>query len=77
VHAYLETHDLLAQFTVVASSIAEAASTLEASPAESLLIASSPADIEAAQAAGAPSIGCARTPDDATHLLGAGATVFV
>jgi beta-phosphoglucomutase-like phosphatase (HAD superfamily) len=51
--------------------------TLEAPPTDCLLITSSPADIEAAQAAGVPSIGYARTPDDAAHLVDAGAIAFV
>jgi beta-phosphoglucomutase-like phosphatase (HAD superfamily) len=62
---------------VVAASISEAASTLEASLVDCLLITSSPADIEAARATGTPSIGYARTPDDAAHLVDAGAIMFV
>ncbi len=74
---YLDAHDLLTQVAVVAASIGEAASTLQASPANCLLITSSPADIKAAQAAGTPTIGYARTPDDAAHLVDAGTTAFV
>ena len=77
VHDYLNAHDLSAQVDVVAASIGEAASTLEASPVECLLIASSPADIEAAQAAGTPAIGYSRTPDGAAHLADAGANAIV
>ena len=77
VHDYLNAHDLSTQVAVVAVSIGEAASTREAAPVECLLITSSPADIEAAQAAGTPTIGYARTPDDAARLIDAGAAMFV
>ena len=77
VRDYLKDHDLSTQVAVVAVSIGEAARTLEAAPVDCLLITSSPADIEAAQAAGTPTIGYARTPDDAAHLVDAGATAFV
>ena len=77
IRAYLDAHNLSTQATVVAASIGEAASTLEASPADCLVITSSLADIEAARVAGAPSIGYARTPDDAAHLVDAGAIAFV
>ena len=77
VPAYLDTYDLFPQVTVIEASISDAVSTLEAPSAECLLITSSPADIEAAQAAGAPSIGYAGTPDDAAHLIDAGAIAFV
>lgn len=77
VRDYLDAHDLLARVAVVAASISEAASTLEASPVDCLLVTSSPADIEAAQVAGTPSIGYARTPDDAVHLVDTGAIAFV
>jgi phosphoglycolate phosphatase len=77
VRDYLDAHDLSTQVAAVVASIDEAASTLEASPVDCLLITSSPADIEAAQAAGTPTIGYARTPDDAAHLVDAGAAVFV
>lgn len=76
VRAYLDAHDLSGQVAVVAASIGEAASMLEASPVDCLLITSSPADIRAAQIAGTPSIGYARTPD-AAHLVDAGAIAFV
>jgi beta-phosphoglucomutase-like phosphatase (HAD superfamily) len=77
VHDYLNAHDLSTQVDVVAVSIAEAASTLEAAPVDCLLITSSAADIKAARTAGTPSIGYARTRDDAAHLVDAGATAFV
>jgi beta-phosphoglucomutase-like phosphatase (HAD superfamily) len=74
---YLDAHDLLTHVGVVAASIGGAASALETSPADCLLIASSPADIKAIQVAGTPSIGYARTPEDAAHLADAGATAFI
>lgn len=77
VRNYLDAHDLSTQVAAVVASIGEAASTLEASPVDCLLITSTPADIEAAQAVGMPTIGYARTPDDAAHLVDAGATAFV
>jgi beta-phosphoglucomutase-like phosphatase (HAD superfamily) len=77
VPAYLDANDLFTQVTVIAASISDAVSTLEAPPDDCLLITSSPADIEAAQAAGTPSIGYARTSDDAAHLVDAGAIAFV
>jgi beta-phosphoglucomutase-like phosphatase (HAD superfamily) len=77
IRAYLDTHDLLAQVAVVAASIIDAVSALESSPNDCLLITSSPADIKAAQAVGTPTIGYARTPNDAAHLVDAGATAFV
>ena len=77
VNDYLNAYDLSTQVDVVAVSITEAASTLEASPVDCLLITSSPADVEAAHAAGTPTIGYARTPEDAAHLVDAGATTIV
>ena len=77
VPAYLDAYDLFTQVTVIAASISDAVSTLEAPPADCLLITSSPADVKAAQAAGTVSIGYARTPDDAAHLVDAGANAFV
>jgi len=77
VPAYLDAYDVFTQVTVIAASISDAVSTLEASPADCLLITSSPADIQAAQAAGALSIGYARTPDDAAHLVHVGAIASV
>jgi phosphoglycolate phosphatase len=74
---YLDAHDLLNRVAVVAASIGEAASTLETSAVDCVIITSSPADIEAARAAGTPSIGYARTPDDAARLVDAGAATFV
>jgi beta-phosphoglucomutase-like phosphatase (HAD superfamily) len=77
VRDYLDAHDLSNQVAVVAASIGEAASALEASPADCLLITSSPADIEAARAAGTPTIGYARTTDAVAYLVGAGVIAFV
>ena len=77
VPAYLDSHDLFDPITVIAASIADAISYLKASPADCLVITSSAVDIEAAQAEGAPSIGYARTPDDAARLVDAGAIAFV
>jgi len=77
VPSYLDAHDLFTPITVIAASVTDAADFLEATPADCLLITSSPAEIEAAQIARAPSIGYARTPDDAAHLVDAGAITFV
>jgi beta-phosphoglucomutase-like phosphatase (HAD superfamily) len=77
VRAYLDAHDLSTQITVVALSIGEASSALEASPTDCVAITSSPSDIEAAQTAGVPAIAYAKTPDDAEHLAQAGACTFV
>jgi beta-phosphoglucomutase-like phosphatase (HAD superfamily) len=77
VPAYLDAYDLFTQVTVIAASISDAVSTLEAPPADCLLITSSPADIEVAQSAGTPSIGYARTSDAAAHLVEAGATATI
>jgi beta-phosphoglucomutase-like phosphatase (HAD superfamily) len=76
VNAFLDAYHLT-QVTIIAASIGDAVSTLEAPPADCLLITSSPADIKAAQTAGLPSIGYARTPDDAAHLVNAGASSSV
>jgi beta-phosphoglucomutase-like phosphatase (HAD superfamily) len=77
VRGYLDAHDLSTQVVVVAASIDEAARRLKASPVDCLIITSSAADIEAAQVAGAPSIGYARALDDAARLVDAGAIAFV
>jgi beta-phosphoglucomutase-like phosphatase (HAD superfamily) len=77
VRDYLDAHDLSTQVAVVATSISEAAATLEASPVDCLFISSSPPDIEAARAGGTPTVGYARTPDDAAHLVDAGSITFV
>src|ERR1700730_1489044 len=53
------------------------ATALEASPADCLLVTSSPADIKAAQEAGTTPIGYPRASNDAAHLVDAGATTFV
>jgi beta-phosphoglucomutase-like phosphatase (HAD superfamily) len=50
---------------------------LEATPDSCLLITSSTADIKTAQAVKASCVGYARTPDDAAHLVDAGAITFV
>lgn len=75
--AYLDAHDLFTQITVIAVSVPDAISFLKATPDRCLLVTSSTDDIKAAQAARAPSIGYARTPDDATRLVEAGAIAFV
>lgn len=77
VPAYLDAHDLFTQITVIAASVADAINFLEATPDSCLLVSSSSADIEAAKAGGVPSIGYARAPDDAAHLMDAGANVVV
>jgi beta-phosphoglucomutase-like phosphatase (HAD superfamily) len=77
VRAYLDAHDLSNQVTVVAGSISEAARALEASPAGCAVIASSLADIQAAQIAGTQVIGYARTSGDADRLVDAGAVTLV
>jgi len=74
---YLNAHDLFDPVTVIAISVADAIKFLELVPADCLFITSSPADIEAAQAARVPSIGYARAPDDAAHLVDAGATASI
>jgi phosphoglycolate phosphatase len=74
---YLDAHDLFTQITVIAISVADAINFLELTPADCLLVTSSTADIKAAQAAGTPSIGYARTPDHATRLADAGAIAFI
>jgi beta-phosphoglucomutase-like phosphatase (HAD superfamily) len=74
---YLNAHDLFTQITVIAVSVAGAINFLKTIPDDCLHVTSSPADINAAQAAGTPSIGYARTPDDAAHLVDAGASAVV
>jgi phosphoglycolate phosphatase len=74
---YLEAHDLFESITVIAISVSDATKFLGPTPADCLLITSSPTDIEAAHAAGVPSIGYARTPDDGAHLMNARAVAFV
>jgi len=90
-HAYLAMHDLAGQLTVVAARtapdplilppsphfIGQTADALNAPSAECAVIGSSPNDIRAARAAGAPSIGYAKTPDDAERQVQAGASAFV
>ena len=77
VRDYLDAHDLPPHSTILAPSIAEALSALEASPIDCVAVTSSPDDIEAARAAGVPAIAYAKTPDCADHLLTAGAKAFV
>ena len=77
VPAYLDAHDLFTQITVIAVSVSDGIKFLEATPNRCLLVTSSMADIKAARAAKTPSIGYARTPDAAAHLVDAGATAFV
>jgi beta-phosphoglucomutase-like phosphatase (HAD superfamily) len=75
--AYLDAHDLFTQITVIAVSVPDAINFIKATPDRCLLVTSSTDDIKAAQAARTPSIGYARTPDDAPHLVDAGAVAFV
>jgi beta-phosphoglucomutase-like phosphatase (HAD superfamily) len=75
--AYLDAHNLFTQITVIAASISDAVNFLEATPSDCLLITSSPADITAARAAGAPCIGYARTPEEAEHQVDAGASTYL
>jgi len=53
VPAYLSTHDLFAQVTVIVVSIVDAINFLEATSADCLLVTSTPANIKDAQAMGA------------------------
>jgi beta-phosphoglucomutase-like phosphatase (HAD superfamily) len=75
--AYLDAHGLFTQITVLAGAVDDAIDFLETTPAACLLVTSSPADIQAAQAAGIPSIGYARPPDTAAQLIEAGAATYV
>ena len=77
VRAYLDAHDLSAQITIVAASIGQAASALDASPADFAVITSASRDVEAAKAAGVPTITYAKTHDDAEHQAATGATAVV
>lgn len=77
VRTYLDAHHLSTQITVVAPSIAEGASALEASLTNCAVITSSPSDSEAAQAVGVPAVAYAKMPDDANRLVSAGANAFV
>jgi beta-phosphoglucomutase-like phosphatase (HAD superfamily) len=77
VRAYLDAHDLPPYSTFIAPSIGVAVSAFEASPTDCVAITSSASDIEAARAAGVPAIAYAKTPDDADHLLSAGARAFI
>jgi phosphoglycolate phosphatase len=73
--AYLDAHDLFTRVTLIAASIGDAITELEASPSECAFITSTPVDAEAAQAAGVPTIAYAKTRDDADHQAATGATV--
>jgi beta-phosphoglucomutase-like phosphatase (HAD superfamily) len=53
---YLNAHDLFPRVTLIAASIGDAITELEASPNECAFITSIPTDAEAAQAAGVPTI---------------------
>jgi beta-phosphoglucomutase-like phosphatase (HAD superfamily) len=77
VWTYLNTHDLAGQITIVTSLIGEAVTALDASPAECAVITSFPSDIQAARAAGVPSIGYAKMPDNADRLKVSGAGALV
>jgi beta-phosphoglucomutase-like phosphatase (HAD superfamily) len=77
VRVYLDAHDLTSQITSAALSIGQAVTALDASPADCVLITSSPSDIADAKAAGIPTIAYAITQDHADHLAAAGATVVV
>lgn len=89
VHAYLDAHDLAGGITIVArhtkadpaSSEAElirqAAQSLDASLSDCVMITSTPSAIEAARTVGVPTIGYARTPEEAEHLAVAGTRVAI
>ena len=77
VPAYLDRHDLFTLITLIAASVSDAITSLEITPADCLVITSSPADIRAAHVAGVPSIGYIRTSDDATHLAEVRPTMFI
>jgi phosphoglycolate phosphatase-like HAD superfamily hydrolase len=74
VRAYLDARDLSTQVTLVAPSIGQAVTALDASPVDCVLITSSPSDIADAKAAGVPTIAYAKTRDNAGHQAAAGAT---
>jgi phosphoglycolate phosphatase len=63
--AYLDAHDLFTRVTLIAASINDAITELEATPSECALITSMPTDAEAAQAPALPVIAYARTPSNA------------
>ena len=91
VRAYLDAHDLASQISAIAARtepdptilkpspylIKEAASTLGASRSTCTVVGDSQTDIQAARAAGALSIGYAKTPADADHLAAAGAGTLI
>jgi phosphoglycolate phosphatase len=73
--AYLNAYDLFTRVTLIAASIGDAITELEASPSECAFITSMPSDAEATQTAGVPTIAYAKTRDDARHQAAARATV--
>jgi beta-phosphoglucomutase-like phosphatase (HAD superfamily) len=77
VRAYLDAHDLSTQIAAVVSSIDQAVTALDASPADCVLITISPRDIAAAEAADVPTIVYAVTRDNADHQTAAGATAII
>ena len=77
VHAYLDAHDLSTQVTIVAASIAQALSDLDATLADCVVVARTTSDIESARSAGVASIAYARNHDDAEHQTATGATAVV
>lgn len=91
IRAYLDLHDLAEQFALVAARtgpdptilppsprlIEQAITALHVRPAECVVIGSAPNDIQAAQAAGVPSIAYVKTSDDAEYQVQAGASTFV
>jgi phosphoglycolate phosphatase len=60
--AYLDAHDLFTRVTLIATSISDAITELEASPSECAFITSAPTDVESAHAAGVPTIAYANKP---------------
>jgi len=77
VRAYLEAHDLPPYSTVITPSIGEAASALDASPADCVMVTRTTSDLESAKSAGVPSIAYAKTYNEADHLIEAGAATFM
>jgi beta-phosphoglucomutase-like phosphatase (HAD superfamily) len=76
IRTYLDAHDLTSQITSTALSIGQALTALDASPADCVLITSSPSDIADAKTAGVPTIAYAITRDHADHLAVAGAAAI-
>jgi phosphoglycolate phosphatase len=75
--AYLDAHDLFTPVTLIATSIDDAITELEASHSECVLITSTPTDATAAQAAGVSVIAYAKMRDSAEHRAVMGATIVV